>query len=90
MFMFESKSRKEQVAELIETIEESFSELRYVFLDNARSYDEALEKVEELEADIIDLEDQVCELEEKLRQHRDGIICQEHDRLTGKREVELA
>ena len=43
--------------ELLEHMEELFTDLRLEYLDMARRYDEAMERVEELEADKIYLED---------------------------------
>lgn len=52
-----AEKKADSVMELLEHMEELFTDLRLEYLDMARRYDEAMERVEELEADKIYLED---------------------------------
>jgi hypothetical protein len=52
-----AEKKADSVMELLEHMEELFTDLRLEYLDMAKRYDEAMERVEELEADKIYLED---------------------------------
>ena len=52
-----AEKKADSVMELLEHMEELFTDLRLEYLDMARRYDEAMERLEELEADKIYLED---------------------------------
>ena len=51
MFCFETQKNEEEIREIFERIDELISDLRLEYLDLARKYDEAMERVEDLEAD---------------------------------------
>lgn len=52
-----AEKKADSVMELLEHMEELFTDLRLEYLDMAKRYDEAMERVEELEADKIYQED---------------------------------
>jgi len=57
MLGLETQKRADLIHELLEQMEVVYSELRLEYLDMAKKYDEAMERIEELEADKIYLED---------------------------------
>ena len=57
MFNLEDEKKMVAIREMIKQIEELFTDLRFEYLDMARKYDDAMERVTELEADKIYLED---------------------------------
>ncbi len=57
MFGLETQKRADLIYELLEQMEMVYSELRLEYLDMAKKYDEAIERIDELEADKIYLED---------------------------------
>ena len=52
-----AEKKADSVMELLEHMEELFTDLRLEYLDMASRYDEAMVRIEELEADKIYLED---------------------------------
>ena len=52
-----AEKKADSVMELLEHMEELFTDLRLEYMDMAKKYDEAMERIEELEADKIYLED---------------------------------
>jgi hypothetical protein len=57
MFGLETEKRADLIHEMLEQMEAVYSDLRLEYLDIAKKYDEAMERIEELEADKIYLED---------------------------------
>ena len=57
MFGMETQKRADLIHEMLEQMEAVYSDLRLEYLDMAKKYDEAMERIEELEADKIYLED---------------------------------
>lgn len=57
MLGLETQKRADLIHELLEQMEVVYSELRLEYLDMAKKYDEAVERIEKLEADKIYLED---------------------------------
>jgi len=57
MFGLETEKRADLIHEMLEQMEAVYSDLRLEYLDMAKKYDEAMERIEELEADKIYLED---------------------------------
>ena len=57
MLGLETQKRVDMIHEMLEQMEEIYSDLRLEYLDMAKKYDEAMERIEELEADKIYLED---------------------------------
>ena len=57
MFGFETEKKAEMIREMLAQMEEIYSDLRAEYLDMAGRYDEAVARIEELEADKIYLED---------------------------------
>lgn len=57
MLGLETQKRADLIRELLELMEVVYSELRLEYLDMAKKYDEAVERIEKLEADKIYLED---------------------------------
>ena len=57
MLGLETQKRADLIRELLEQMEVVYSELRLEYLDMAKKYDEAVERIEKLEADKIYLED---------------------------------
>ena len=57
MFGMETQKRADLIHEMLEQMEAIYAELRLEYLDMAKRYDEAMERVEELEADKIYQED---------------------------------
>jgi hypothetical protein len=53
----ETEKRADLIHEMLEQMEAVYSDLRLEYLDIAKKYDEAMERIEELEADKIYLED---------------------------------
>ena len=57
MFGLETEKRADLIHEMLEQMEAVYSDLRLEYLDIAKKYDEAMERIEELEADKTYLED---------------------------------
>ena len=57
MFGMETQKRADLIHEMLEQMETIYAELRLEYMDMAKKYDEAMERIEELEADKIYLED---------------------------------
>lgn len=57
MIGFEEQKKTDVIREMLEQMEEIYTNLRLEYLDMARRYDEAMERVDELETDKIYLED---------------------------------
>ena len=57
MFGSGTEKRVDLIHEMLEQMEEIYSDLRLEYLDMAKKYDEAMQRIEELEADKIYLED---------------------------------
>ncbi len=57
MLSLETQKKKDMIHEMLEQLEEIFSDLRLEYMDMAKKYDEAMGWIEELEADKIYLED---------------------------------
>ena len=57
MFGLETEKRADLIHEMLEQMEAIYSDLRLEYLDMAKKYDEAMERIEALEADKIYLED---------------------------------
>lgn len=57
MFGMKTQKRADLIHEMLEQMETIYAELRLEYLDMAKKYDEAMERIEELEADKIYLED---------------------------------
>ena len=57
MFGSGTEKRVDLIHEMLEQMEEIYSDLRLEYLDMAKKYDEAMVRIEELEADKIYLED---------------------------------
>lgn len=57
MFGLGTEKRADMIHEMLEQMEEIYSDLRLEYLDMAKKYDEAMERIEELEADKIYLQD---------------------------------
>ena len=57
MIGFETQKRADLIHEMLEQMETIYSELRLEYLDMAKRYDEAMERIEELESNKIYLED---------------------------------
>ena len=53
MGWFEDENRANHVQEMLEQIEEIYTNLRQEYLEMAKSYDEAIVRITELEADRI-------------------------------------
>lgn len=63
MFGIEEEKKADSILEMLERMEELFSDLRLEYLEMARKYDEAMVKVEDLEADKLYLEAVIAERE---------------------------
>ena len=57
MIGFEDEKKTDVIREMLEQMEEIYTNLQLEYLDMARGYDEAMERVDELEADKIYLAD---------------------------------
>ena len=57
MFGMETQKRADLIHEMLEQMETIYAELRLEYMDMAKKYDEAMRRIEELEADRICLED---------------------------------
>ena len=57
MFGTETQKRSDLTHEMLEQMEAIYSELRLEYMDMAKKYDDAMVRIEELEADKIYLED---------------------------------
>jgi len=57
MFSSGTEKRVDLIHEMLEQMEEIYSDLRLEYLDMAKKYDEAMQRIEELEVDKIYLED---------------------------------
>ena len=57
MFGMETQKRADLIHETLEQMEAIYAELRLEYMDMAKKYDEAMVRIEELEADKIYLED---------------------------------
>ena len=57
MFGMETQKRADLIQEMLEQMETIYAELRLEYMDMAKKYDEAMVRIEELEADKIYLED---------------------------------
>lgn len=57
MFGMETQKRADLIHEMLEQMETIYAELRLEYMDMAKKYDEAMVRIEELEADKIYLED---------------------------------
>ena len=57
MFGMETQKRADLIHEMLEQMEAIYAELRLEYMDMAKRYDEAMVRIEELEADKIYLED---------------------------------
>ncbi len=57
MFGSGTEKRVDLIHEMLEQMEEIYSDLRLEYLDMAKKYDEAMQRIEELEVDKIYLED---------------------------------
>ena len=64
MFRSETQKKAEMIHEMLEHMEDIYSDLRLEYMDMAKMYDEAMERIEELEADKIYLEDIIAGREE--------------------------
>jgi len=57
MFSSGTEKRVDLIHEMLEQMEEIYSDLRLEYLDMAKKYDETMQRIEELEVDKIYLED---------------------------------
>ena len=57
MFELETQKKADMILAMLEQMEEIYTALRLEYLDMAKMYDEAIERVEDLEAEKIRLED---------------------------------
>ena len=57
MLGLETQKRADLIHEMLEQMEAIYAELRLEYMDMAKKYDEAVERIEKLEADKIYLED---------------------------------
>jgi len=57
MFGSGTEKRVDLIHEMLEQMEEIYSDLRLEYLDMAKKYDETMQRIEELEVDKIYLED---------------------------------
>ena len=57
MFGLETEKRADLIHEMLEQMEAVYSDLRLEYLDMAKKYDEAMQRIEELEVYKIYLED---------------------------------
>lgn len=57
MFGLETQKKTDLIHEMLEQMEDIYFDLRLEYLGMAREYDEAMERVEKLEAEKIYLED---------------------------------
>ena len=64
MFRLETQKKTEMVHEMLEHMEDIYSDLRLEYMDMAKMYDEAIERIEGLEAGKIYLEDLIAGREE--------------------------
>ena len=53
MFGMETQKRADLIHEMLEQMEAIYAELRLEYMDMAKKYDEAMVRIEELEADKI-------------------------------------
>ena len=64
MFSFKEQKKADSVMELLERMEELFTDLRWEYLEMARRYDEAMKRMEDLESDKFLLEEMLAGREE--------------------------
>lgn len=57
MILRQDKTKAEEIKEMLDQIEGIFSDLRWEYLDMSRRVDEATERISELEAENLRLED---------------------------------
>ena len=60
MYGVGTQKKTEMIHEMLEHMEDMYSDLRLEYMDMAKMYDEAIERIEDLEADKIYLEDLIA------------------------------
>lgn len=70
MFIFEEKSQEMKLRESLDQLEDLFEDIKQEYFIMAKYYDSAKAQIEELEADALDREDLIEDLEKELESWR--------------------